>query len=262
MGVLNGCTTRHLDWDGCYNIRDLGGIPVPGGGTTPWKAVVRADNPARLTPAGWSALRAYGIRTIVDLRNPDEHRDTPPPDLTTVHVPLDDVDDTAFWQRVRDDELDGTPLYYRMFLEHKTQRCAAAVAAVARARPGGVLIHCSLGRDRTGLVAMLLLALAGVRPHDIADDYELSTTRLPPLFAALGMPDQTGLIQDILARKNTTLRTALFAALDGFDVEGRLREAGLTDQDVQALRTRLLGPSGHTTPPGRRRGERRSATTG
>jgi protein-tyrosine phosphatase len=55
------------------------------------------------------------------------------------------------------------------------------VAAVADARPGGVLVHWTIGRDRAGLVSLLLLALAGVAPADIADDYELSNPRLEPL---------------------------------------------------------------------------------
>ncbi|GAA3181163.1 tyrosine-protein phosphatase [Nonomuraea roseoviolacea] len=235
---------RHLDWDGCFNVRDLGGIPLPGGRSTRWRAVVRSDNPERLTPAGWSALMAHGVRTIVDLRNHDERRADPwarPSGLTTVHVPLDDADDAVLWTYLWDNELDGSPLYYRLFLERKAQRCAAAIAAVARARPGGVLVHCGLGRDRTGLIAMLLLALAGVRPDDIATDYELSAPRLPRLFAALGVDDQTEVIRGILARKNTTARAAMLDALDGLDVEDRLRAAGLTADDVRGVRGRLAG---------------------
>jgi protein-tyrosine phosphatase len=173
---------RHLDWEGCLNVRDLGGLPAAGGRVTRWGAVVRSDSPAGLTPAGWSALRAHGIRTIVDLRNDDERTTySAAAGLDTVHVPLDDLGDTEFWRRIWDDDLDGTPRYYRPFLEHKAERCAAAVAAVADARPGGVLVHCTIGRDRTGLVSLLLLALVGVAPADIADDYELSNPRLEPL---------------------------------------------------------------------------------
>jgi hypothetical protein len=180
----------------------------------------------------------------VDLRNDEERRGdlwARPGGLTTVHVPLDDSADTAFWGYLWENELDGSPLYYRVFIERKARQCAAVVAAVARARPGGVLVHCGLGRDRTGLIAMLLLALAGVRPGDIASDYELSTVRLPPLFAALGMDDQTDTIRGIVARKNTTLRAALLGTLDGLDVEGCLRAAGLGDEDLSALRGRLVG---------------------
>ena len=129
-------TGRHLDWDGCRNVRDLGGLPAAGGRVTRWGAVVRSDSPANLTPAGWAALRAYGIRTIVDLRN-DEERSHPAgvgaAGVATVHVPMDDVDDTGFWREMWDEGLDGTPLYYRPFLERKPERCVAAVAAVADA---------------------------------------------------------------------------------------------------------------------------------
>jgi Tyrosine phosphatase family len=100
---------RHLDWEGCLNVRDLGGLPAAGGRVTRWGAVVRSDSPAGLTPAGWSALRAHGIRTIVDLRNDDERTThSAAAGLDTVHVPLDDLGDTEFWRRIWDDDLDGT----------------------------------------------------------------------------------------------------------------------------------------------------------
>jgi protein tyrosine/serine phosphatase len=237
---------RFLDWDGCYNLRDFGGIPVSGGGVVRWGAVVRADNPEGLTREGWAALVAHGVRTIVDLRNDDErHGDTypRPAEVTTVHMPLDDVADTALWTRIRDEELDGSPLYYPLFLARKPERCAAAIAAIAQAVPGGVLFHCGLGRDRTGLVSMLLLALAGVAPADIATDYEQSAGRLEPLLTRLGWGDQLREIEDILARKNTTARAAVLAALDGFDAHEYLRAAGLREEDLEALRRRLLEPA-------------------
>ena len=55
---------RVLAWEGCTNVRDLGGLRTCDGRMTRWRAVVRSDSPARLTPAGWSALYAYGIRTM------------------------------------------------------------------------------------------------------------------------------------------------------------------------------------------------------
>jgi hypothetical protein len=63
-------------------------------------------------------------------------------------VPIDDIADVALWQRLNTSGLNGTPLYFRPFLEAKPGRVAAAICAIARAAPGGVLFHCAAGRDR------------------------------------------------------------------------------------------------------------------
>ncbi|MFF8830893.1 tyrosine-protein phosphatase [Streptomyces sp. NPDC015131] len=237
---------RHLDWDGCFNVRDLGGVPTEDGRATRRGAVVRADSLDRLTEDGWRALYAYGIRTVVDLRNPEERgpdRGRRPDGVTTVHVPIDDTADTALWTHLWDEGLDGTPLYYRPFLDRKPERCAAAADAVARARPGGVAVHCGLGRDRTGLVALLLLALAGATAEGIAEDCDLSGERVPYVFAALGRPDDAADVRAALARRGATVRSAVLDALAGLDVEARLRAAGLSGEGVAALRKRLAPPS-------------------
>ena len=237
-------SARHPDWDGCLNARDLGGLPAAGGRVTRWGAVARSDSPAGLTAAGWAALRAHGIRPIVDLRNDDERAAGPAatPDgqagITVVHVPMDDAGDTAFWRRIWEDGLDGTPLYYRSFLERKPDRCAAAVAAVADARPGGVLVHCTIGRDRAGLVTLLLLALAGVAAADIADDWELSNPRLDALRAGPSGPAES------LARRGRTARQVVVATLEAVDVEAVLRAGGLSGRRLRAVRDRLLEPAG------------------
>ena len=238
---------RHLDWDGCFNVRDLGGLRTVDGGRTRWRAVVRADGLDRLSGAGWLALQAYGVRTIVDLRNDDEVATpdpaTRPAHLTTVRVPLDDLADAEFWEGVWRDRLEGSPLYYRPFLDRKAERCGAALAAIARAAPGGVVVHCAGGRDRTGLVTVLLLALAGVVPGAIAFDYELSSARLSPLWAVRGEEDPAPAIAARLARRGTSARALLLDLLASLDADSYLRGAGLSDDDLGALRSRLLEPS-------------------
>lgn len=161
-----------------------------------------------------------------------------------MRLALDDLADTEFWERCRDDGLDGSPLYYPPFMVRKPDRCAAAVAAVADARPGGVLVHCGIGRDRTGLVTMLLLALVGVAPDDLAADYELSADRLPPPGARPGGNGRRWSPQEALTRRNTTARAVLLATLEAVDVEAHLRAGGLRDDQVAAVRARLLEPAG------------------
>jgi protein-tyrosine phosphatase len=235
---------RHLDWDGCLNVRDLGGLPTGDGRVTRRGAVVRADSLDRLTPGGWAALYAHGVRTVVDLREADERADgiDRPGGITVVTVPLDDNDDNDFWYRCIDDDIDGTPLYYRPFLERKADRCVAAVRAVARATAGGVVVHCGIGRDRTGLVSLLLLALAGVTAEAVAADYALSGERLQRYFAD-GRPDRGDPVVERLAERGTTIDRVLDELLRGFDAEARLTEAGLEAGDVAAVRARLADDS-------------------
>jgi protein-tyrosine phosphatase len=215
-----------LDWEGCVNARDLGGLPTVDGRTTRSGALVRAGSPDRLTPAGWDALRDHGIRTIVDLRNDDECDGAEVPDgLRRVHLPLDGVEHEDFWRVWGSGPQFGTPLYYRPHLEGFPERSARVIAAIANAEPGGVLFHCVGGRDRTGQVAMLLLALVGVPPPEIAADYERS-----------GPPDPD--VARFLAERGTSARDLIAETLAGLDIQARL---GLTDADLVRLRDRALG---------------------
>jgi protein-tyrosine phosphatase len=233
---------RHLDWDGCFNVRDLGGLPVAGGGTTRWGAVVRADALDELTEAGWAALVAHGVRTVVDLRNDDERggdRAPRPAGVTTLHRPLDAVEDREFWSVWDSGPQFGTPLYHGPHLERFPERSAAALAAIAEAPAGGVAFHCGGGRDRAGQVAMLLLALVGVPTEAITADYALSGERLSARYAARGEPDQGPMLRAYIEGEGTTAETVI-ADLLGGDVEARLRAGGLTGAHVDALRERLV----------------------
>jgi protein-tyrosine phosphatase len=133
--------TRHLDWDGCFNVRDLGGLATEAGGTTRRGALVRADSLGRLTADGWKSLVAHGVQTVVDLRNDDEldEDSAPRPDsLTTIHLPLDVSEDREFWGEWESGPQFGTPLYFAPHLRRFPERNAEIVAAIANAAPGGV----------------------------------------------------------------------------------------------------------------------------
>ncbi len=176
--------TRELLWDGCVNVRDLGGLPTEDGRTTRFERIVRSDSVRRLTEEGWHALAAYGVGRIVDLRWHDELAEDPPRDLDVqvVHVPLfPDVGDPA-WEAAQAGGDRGRE--YAWLLETGADRFARAVVAVAEAPEGPVVVHCAAGKDRTGLVAALLLRLAGVRHEAIVEDYVLSGRNLAPFIGS------------------------------------------------------------------------------
>lgn len=235
---------RHLAWDGCFNVRDLGGLATADGRPIRRGVIVRSDAASRLTAAGWAAARAHGVRTVIDLRDPSEYEQEVAPrpaDLTAIQLPLEDLSDPEFWQRWR--PLCCTPLYYRPFLERFPAQVAPIIAAIADARPGGVLVHCGAGRDRTGVIVLVLLALAGVSPAEIAADHALSADRLRIRSERLGRSDEDIVAQQQLRRANTSAEAAIAATLEAFDAEQYLRAAGLREDQIGSLRARMLDPS-------------------
>ena len=221
---------RILAWDGCKNVRDLGGLNTSTGHKTRWGAVIRSDHPAKLTADGWSALHAHGIRTVISLRTHGLVEDISdivprPPDVESMIVEIEDVTDMEFAQKWASSDLWSTPLYYSEALNRWPQRHAAAIKAIAQAKPGGVLFHCKRGHDRTGIISLLLLALVGVSPEDILADYELSVD-----------PER----EELLAGQHTTTRETILATLASINVEDYLLAGGLSQTDLASIRTRML----------------------
>lgn len=243
--MASAAAERHLDWEGVFNARDLGGLPAAGGRRIARGALVRSDSLSRLTAAGWQALLDHGVRTVLDLRNAREREEAPdaaprPAEVRTVHAPLDGSEDTAFWKPIEATPEFGTPLYYRAHLMRKPQMAAGAVKAIVDAGPGGVAFHCVGGRDRSGELAMVVLALLEVSAEVIAADYELSAGRLAGLWAAVGEPDQAPALEAFLAARGTTAGAVIETTLASLDLPATLAAGGLSSEDVQALRARLL----------------------
>jgi protein tyrosine/serine phosphatase len=160
--------------------RDLGGRRTADGRTLRRGALVRARSLDALGDEDWAALRALGVRTLIDLRNDDERSSAPSPaGITALHLPLDGMDDREFWDEWASDWRFGTPVYYAPHVARFPERSLAVLEAIASAPPGGVLFHCVGGRDRTGMIAVLALTLVGVPPEVVADDYELSIATSP-----------------------------------------------------------------------------------
>lgn len=167
---------------GMENLRDLGGYPLAGRGSerfTRWGSLYRGDLPKQVTQADRQRLRELGITTVVDLRSKEEIERKPDPlaqelGIRYLHCPL------AGDGRVP--APDEVPLSY-MEMADGTGQMAGALRAIAEA-PQAVLFHCTAGKDRTGVVAALLLWLAGVSEEDILADYIVSGPYLQQMLRA------------------------------------------------------------------------------
>lgn len=170
---------RELRWDGYFNVRDLGGLatPLSASGWTLFGRVARGPRRELLTEDGWRDAGRWGLAAIVDLRcaheigprdgDPDVRPEAIAP-VPVVNTPTEDQDDPEF-RRVCFPILDS-PEYWRHNWRILPQLVLDALSAIAAA-PHGVLVHCSAGRDRTGMISALLLSNAGVSPEDVAADY-------------------------------------------------------------------------------------------
>jgi len=239
--------SRLMSWDGCCNARDLGGYPAADGRTTRWAAIIRSDSLSHLTDAGCAAVVASGVRTIIDLRGPEEIAEGPNPfaqpgahGITYINLPI--VDPPGGPQDP------GLADVYQFLLDRLAAQMAAIMTAIARAAPGSVVVHCVGGQDRSGLVSALLLGLVGVPRETIAADYALTAQYIGPLVEAF-LARATSQ-EDRAAREQRVARTrpraeVMLATLAHLDrrysgVEAYLRQAGVPPDDLQRLRERLL----------------------
>jgi protein tyrosine/serine phosphatase len=244
--------TRALQWDGCANVRDLGGLPTADGGETRRGAIVRSDNAHRLTDAGWESLVAHGVRTVLDLRWPEERAEDPPRELPidAVHVSLFGDLDHGFLRELDerlatyDDPAERTRESYLAFLERNHAELVRAIAEIADAPDGGIVVHCAAGKDRTGLVSALLLRLAGVSVEDVADDYAVSETNLAELLRK--WIDEAADEEERAKRTwlSGTPRAAMVGVLEQLDRRyGGVREyllaGGATEDQVERAAARL-----------------------
>ena len=225
---------RDLEWAPCVNVRDLGGLPTSEGGRTEFGVIVRADNVRLLSREGWDAARDYGVSTVLDLRSEGERAaDAAVPigfNVVTISL-FDDFDSDPAYRRdigFRVVGLCAAEAYRALYTEALDRNRAmfgAALNAIAVA-PGTVLMHCTGGKDRTGLLAALLARLAGVSIAVADKDYQRSELRL-------GIRDSApaGVMDTVLA-----------GVEQQFDkVEHYFLQAGATASAIERVRVSLSG---------------------
>ncbi|SDT79000.1 protein-tyrosine phosphatase [Streptomyces sp. TLI_053] len=177
--------TRHIAFEGPHNFRDLGGYPTADGRTVRWGRLYRSASLGTLTsPADLERFRALDIGTVIDLRYPWEiARKGRIPELTGVAYHNLSIEHRPYDQAEIDPDVDPWRYLADRFAE-VTEDGVAEIRTVLELiadadRP--VVFHCASGKDRTGLIAALVLRLLGVGEDDVAADFaltELATARL------------------------------------------------------------------------------------
>ena len=209
----SGNPQRWLPIEGCVNFRDLGGYRNSEGQTVRWRRLFRSDALQDMTAADAAyAMEQLDIRLGVDLRNPDEaERDGkgPLPDLGAgyTHHPL--LRERGFPPFTGGDVVERLSSTYLWLIHNSGPRVAGAVNAIAASvhpEPveGGsaVVFHCSAGKDRTGLLAALILEVLGVDAETIAADYLLTNQAVEGILRRIKVmqPDASPTTQSLAAQ--------------------------------------------------------------
>lgn len=236
---------RVLPIAGTYNVRDLGGYAA-GEAQTGWRRLLRAESLHRMDEAGQAALKATGLSTVIDLRhdeelarNPNPLRDEP--GLEYINIPLFAGLDTQ--KASGDDKLYSL---YCAALEECQPAIAAVMNAIIDAGDGAVLFHCTAGKDRTGVIAALLLSLGGVAPDVVAEDYAMTRPLLEPIIPELeaAAAEQGGdpAVTAALLGSNPATMLGFLDHLNATygGAEAYLRSIGLDQVAIERLRARIL----------------------
>ncbi|MFF3290854.1 tyrosine-protein phosphatase [Streptomyces sp. NPDC003023] len=238
---------RHVTFERLHNFRDLGGYRTSEGRVVRWGTLYRSDSLGKLWGADLDRFLALGIRTVIDLRYPweIEAKGRVPHsegldyfNLSVEHRPYDQAEispDVDPWRHLADRyaevALDGA----------KELRQALEVIAGS---DGPLVFHCASGKDRTGLLAGLVLSIAGVPEDDIAADFaltELATERLRADWQAahpgrtLNWPGYGRAPEDVMRLFLADLATG-YGSVHGY-VTGHL---GLDRSTIGRLRARVL----------------------
>jgi protein-tyrosine phosphatase len=178
---------RHVEVAGCFNFRDLGGYPAAGGMTTRWRRLFRSDGLVGLSDEAMASLAALEVATVVDLRSPGEVANRGRFAHETVryhHLPftesLPGADEAAQW-----DDHRFVSARYTNILVDASAAVVSAVEVLAAPAALPAVFHCSVGKDRTGVLAAVVLGLLGVPDEVIVADYALSQVAVERFLGSL-----------------------------------------------------------------------------
>jgi protein tyrosine/serine phosphatase len=238
---------RNLGFSATYNFRDVGGYAGLDGRTVRWRRLFRSDALHRIGDADAEAFARLGVRTVIDLRRPfeierygrvAEHYGVDYRNLVLNHVDWEEVahpEDVVHERWLAD--------RYLNFAEDGRAALLESLRVIADPAQAPVIVHCMAGKDRTGTVCALALALLGVSDEDIAADYALTTAAMNSLTAYLMEKHPSAVLGNEHMFDSPPDAMLMFLddlrALHG-TIEDYVRDIGLTAQEITSMRGHLL----------------------
>lgn len=255
--MVSSAPARRLEIGTTYNLRDVGGYPVHGGGQTVWGRLFRSDLP-RLAQSDGARLRALRLRTVVDLRDDDECSAEPATfggvEVRLVRRPLGL---RSMINGLPAGEADLLGALYCAAAERRGPQIAAAVTELCRPGALPALVHCAAGKDRTGIVVALTLSCVGVPDELVAADFALSSSYLTPGFFAaaergVAPPNEAETDVDLAALRRSEPESILRLLQSVRRQDGTVRHYlvrhGATAADLDALRAALVDHADPSVP--------------
>lgn len=227
---------------GAVNFRDVGGLPA-GPGRTRSGVLYRSGNLAGVDDVGGAVFRELGVRRVIDLRSDDEvaHAPSRVGEVETLRVPLFLGSVTSFF-------LEDMSLaqMYRALLERSGDRLVTAIRGILGAQP--VVVHCTVGKDRTGLTVALALSAIGVDEEAVVDDYARTEALLPAwrgdrvLERMREAYPQARHLEELATRSPAPVMRDLLADVraEHGSAAGYLRAHGMDDGELARLRRLLV----------------------
>ena len=249
--MIEDYENRHIPFEGCFNFRDIGGYRTGDGREVQWGRYYRAGRQDRMTATDVDRVEDLGIRTQIDLRKSDEVGDQgrgPMEGLGARYVHLPVIPDGGTDQLARlvgDTGISGKR--YLGYLGFGGDTWVKMFEIFAEAADHPIVIHCTAGKDRTGVSTAFLLSVLGVDRRLIEADYLLTNRdvarQVDFVEANVGLPE--GMAREEMMYHAGVPETAMHDFLDGLEDRwggalGYLRSIGLDDEVFEAVRRNFL----------------------
>ena len=242
----------NLQFEGGYNLRDLGTMPTRQGQLTSNKVFIRSGNLDKLSASAQEQLIQYGVKTVIDLRNQWECQIAPnvfaqSNRVRYRNIPLieDGLNNNEEFE-VRIESCSNLYEIYRIYLDSCQVQIGAIMSAIAES-PTTTIFHCYAGKDRTGIIAALLLALVEVDKTLIAADYAETNQQIRHLVeewranTIKKQGDLAKLERDASAKPETILNSLSHVRENYGSAEGYLLVCGVTNNQIAQLKNYFVG---------------------